>query len=123
MSNPNIAALVDRYLATWNEADDARRRDLIARTFAPAARYVDPLAASAGHAEIDALIRAVQARFPGLAFIRAATPDHHGNFVRFSWHLAPSGGAPVAGGTDFGVLDADGRFTSVTGFLDAVTAP
>jgi len=123
MSNPNITELVDRYLATWNEADDARRRDLIARTFAPAARYVDPLAMTTGPAELDALIRAVQARFPGLAFVRAASPDHHGSFVRFSWHLAPSGGAPVAGGTDFGVVDSDGRFASVTGFLDAVAAP
>lgn len=121
MSKTTPKDLVDRYIATWNETDDARRRARVAETFAPAGRYVDPLAAAAGHAEIDAMIRAVQTRFPGLVFTPRRDPDTHGPYMRFSWSLGPAGGAPIAGGTDFAVVDDDGRFATITGFLDALS--
>jgi hypothetical protein len=39
--------------------------------------------------------------------------------VGFSWHLVGNGGGdPVAIGHDFGTLAADGRLSSVTGFLE-----
>jgi hypothetical protein len=123
MPIPDPTDLVERYLTTWNEADDARRGALVAQTFTPGARYVDPLVACDGHAGIDATIRAVQARFPGHVFTRATEPDQHGSFLRFAWRLGPAGGAAIAGGTDFAVVDADGRFATVTGFLDAVPGP
>jgi hypothetical protein len=119
-STTHLHDLVDRYLAAWNEADDARRGDLVARTFAPGARYVDPMVQGEGHAAIAAMIRGVQTQYPGLTFVRTGTPDQHGRNVRFSWHLGPAGAAPLAGGTDFAVLDADGRLATVTGFLDFV---
>jgi|GEM_PF-33541 len=122
MPIPNPTDLVERYLTTWNEADDARRQALVAQTFTPGARYVDPLVACEGHDGIDATIRAVQAQFPAHRFARVSEPDQHGNALRFSWRLGPAGGAAIAGGTDFAVLDADGRFASVTGFLDPVPA-
>lgn len=110
--------LVSRYLAAWNETADAPRRDLIASTFTDTARYVDPLSKAAGHAEIDAMVRAVQARFPGHVFSQAGTIDYHPPFVRFSWRLAAPGVPAIAGGTDIGLLGADGRLESVTGFSD-----
>ena len=64
--------------------------------------------------------------FPGLAFRLASEPQAVHNCVRFSWHLAPMGSpkaAPIAGGTDFCVLDSDGRLQSATGFLDFAPAP
>jgi non-heme chloroperoxidase len=112
--------LVNRYLAAWNETADAPRRDLIAATFTDAARYVDPLMKGEGHAGIDAMIRAVQARYPGHVFSRARDIDHHPPFVRFSWRLAAAGATAIAAGTDVGVVVADGRLDSVTGFLDPV---
>ncbi|MBZ5709756.1 alpha/beta fold hydrolase [Nannocystis pusilla] len=112
--------LVDRYLAAWNERDDARRAALIAATFTADARYVDPLAASEGHVGIDAMIGAIQAKFPGFAFVPRGAADRHGDNLRFAWSLAPAGGPAVAGGTDFATVAPDGRFASVTGFLDAL---
>jgi pimeloyl-ACP methyl ester carboxylesterase len=114
--------LVDRYLAAWNEREHARRAQLIAALFTPDARYVDPLAASEGHAGIDAMIRAVQAKFPAHVFALRGAVDRHGPFLRFAWTLAPTSGGAIAGGTDFATLASDGRFTSVTGFLDALPA-
>lgn len=114
--------LVDRYLSAWNERDDARRADLIAATFTNEARYVDPLAAVDGHAGIDALIRAVQAKFPAHVFAPRGAADRHGDHLRFAWSLAPASGPAIAGGTDFATIAPDGRFTTVTGFLDAPPA-
>ena len=111
-------ALADRYLATWNEADGARRQALIAALWSPQGRYVDPLMSGEGHDGIARMIVAARAQFPGLRFVARGEPDGHGPFARFSWSLGPAGGAPVAGGTDVARLDADGRVVEVVGFLD-----
>jgi len=114
--------VIGRYIDAWNETNPERRRSLIARTFAEAASYVDPMMEGRGHAEIDAMIGGVQERFPGLRFRQAGTVDSHHASVRFSWELAPEAGEPIAKGTDFAALAEDGRLQTVTGFLDAVAA-
>lgn len=116
------ARTAQRYLATWNETDPARRRAMIAEGWAEDARYVDPMMQGAGHAEIDAMIAAVQDRFPGFRFALHGTPDGHGDRVRFSWSLGPADAAPLAIGTDFVQLSPDGRIATVTGFLDQLPA-
>jgi len=112
--------LVDRYFAAWNETDAARRRELIVRTWAEEASYVDPLLAGEGHDGIDAMMGAVHERFPQHVFRLSTAPDGFGDYVRFSWDLVAPGGEAIVKGSDFGVVDAAGRFKTVTGFLDAV---
>jgi hypothetical protein len=74
-----------------------------------------------GLEQIDALIAAVHARFPGFRFALANGADGHGDHVRFSWSLGPGGGdAPIAG-SDVVEL-RDGRIARVIGFLDRVPA-
>ena len=117
MSNHHDIA--ERYLAIWNEGDNARRRNLIAEAWAEGAQYSDPLMQGEGRDGIDAMIAGARAQFPGYRFSLAGTPDGHGGNVRFSWSFAPEGGgAAVARGTDFAMLDAGGRLARVTGFLD-----
>lgn len=118
---PEFDDLIDRYIAAWNETDGDRRRDLVTRTFTPQAAYLDPLMRASGCAEIAAMIGAVQERFPGHRFRRIGKSDIHNDRARFSWELAPEGGPILAGGTDFAVI-AEGRFHSVTGFLDVMPA-
>ena len=113
--------LVDRYIAVWNETVGERRRALIAQTFAECARYRDPLMTSEGPDAIDAMVQAVQQRFPGYSFRRAGAVDGHHDRVRFCWELAMEGGPVVAKGTDFATV-ADARMTAVTGFLDQMPA-
>ncbi|MGH8806594.1 MAG: nuclear transport factor 2 family protein [Noviherbaspirillum sp.] len=114
-------ALIDSYIATWNETDAARRRALIARIWTEDAHYVDPLMQAYGHAGIDAMVQGMQERFPRHRFHRVGEVDAFRDHVRFAWTLAPldrdAEGAMHAQGTDFGVV-ADGRLRSITGFLD-----
>lgn len=116
----DASSVVERYIASWNERDAEKRRALVAGTFGADAEYLDPLVSGHGIEEIDALIAAAQRQFPGHTFALAAGPDETNDRIRFSWVLAPADGEPVAGGTDFALLAADGRIQSVTGFLDPV---
>ena len=111
-------AIAERYLASWNEPDAARRQSLVAALWSPQGRYADPMMSGQGHDGIARMIEAARAQFPGMRFAPHGEPDGHGPFARFSWTLGPAGGAPVAGGTDVARLDDDGRVVEVIGFLD-----
>ncbi|MBO0723977.1 MAG: nuclear transport factor 2 family protein [Blastocatellia bacterium] len=113
----NFTELIDRYIATWNETDARRRRDLIARTWTEDSTYVDPLMRGEGRDGIDAMIQGVQAQFPGLLFRRTGDVDAHNDRVRFAWELGPEGAPALAGGVDFGMIAGD-RLQAITGFLD-----
>jgi hypothetical protein len=114
--------LADRYIAMWNEADAVRRRDLIAAIWMPDGSYVDPVVSSDGHAGIDAMVKAVQERFPGYRFARTSDVDSHHDRIRFCWTLAPAGGAAIVEGVDFGTLAGD-QLKSITGFFDKAPTP
>jgi len=117
------AAIASRYIAAWDELDAGRRRARIAEVFTPDAVYLDPMARSAGHDGLDAMIGAVQQQFAGLRFRLHGKQDGHNNVLRFSWTLGAEGAEPVAHGTDVVVVADDGRISSVTGFLDALALP
>ena len=115
-----LTDLIDRYIATWNETDGRRRRDLVAQTWTDVASYLDPMLQGEGKDGIDAMIAGVQERFPGHRFRRTSDVESHHDRVRFTWELAPEAGDPVVCGTDFGIVTADDRLRSVTGFFDQV---
>jgi hypothetical protein len=115
-----LTDLIDRYIATWNETDGGRRRDLIARTWAESASYLDPMLQGEGHDGIDAMIVSVHERFPGHRFRRTSDVESHHDRVRFTWELAPEDGAAVVNGTDFGMVTLDHRLQAITGFFDHV---
>jgi hypothetical protein len=116
---PHAARVADQYIALWNETDAARRLQLLQAHWTGDARYVDPMAEASGHAQISTLVGGVQQRFPGFRFRLKGQPDGHGEHLRFSWTLGPSGAEDLIEGTDFAQLD-DGRLRAVTGFLDKV---
>jgi hypothetical protein len=70
-------ATIAAYLESWNETDPARRQAAIARAWGAPACYRDPLMAGDGHAGIDAMLAAVQARFPGFVLKRISAVDAH----------------------------------------------
>lgn len=115
-------ALVDRYIAIWNETDAEQRQELIAQTWTESAHYLDPLMQGNGHAGIDGLVRGVQTQFPGFQFRLVSAVDGHHDQLRFVWELGPEGvDAPIVG-TDFATVATDGRLQTVIGFLDRVPA-
>ncbi|HYM31998.1 MAG TPA: nuclear transport factor 2 family protein [Candidatus Cybelea sp.] len=117
----NLNELVDRYIATWNETDGARRRALVGKTFTETASYVDPMMLGDGQAGIDAMIAGAQSRFGGMRFRLSGKIDAFKDRVRFSWELGADNRDAYVKGTDFAVI-ADGRLQSVTGFIDQMPA-
>jgi hypothetical protein len=116
----DFADLVQRYIDTWNERDPALRRAAIDRLWAEDASYVDPLVSVTGRDGIDATIASAQEQFPNLVFRLAGGVDAHHNLARFTWELAPEGGAALVVGFDVAVVASDGRLSAVHGFLDKV---
>jgi hypothetical protein len=115
----DVNAVVDGYIAMWNEPCPERRRALIAETWTDDASYLDPIMAGEGHTGIDAMVAGAQEQFPGHRFELTAGPDVHHDRVRFAWRLVGAeGGEPVAAGVDFATLAGDGRLRAVTGFLE-----
>lgn len=118
-----INEVVDGYFAMWNETDPRRRRAVTAATWAPDARYLDPLFAADGHEALEALVAAVHERYPGHLFRLTGAVDLHHDRARWSWEfIGPDGGPPVVVGVDFAVLAPDGRLREVTGFFAAAAA-
>jgi hypothetical protein len=115
----DAATIAQRYIAVWNETDGARRAALIEAGWTADARYVDPIAQASGREQISALVGAVQQRYPGFRFNLFGKAEAHGDNLRFSWTLGPSGAQDLIQGTDFAQIDA-GKLRSVTGFLDKV---
>lgn len=113
-----MSDVIETYVASWNETDPARRKGAIARAWAEAGSYRDPVMASDGHAGIDAMLAGVQARFPGFVLKRTSKVDSHNSAVRFTWSLGPASGPTVVEGVDFGTLTSDGRLASIVGFID-----
>ena len=118
MSNPT--ALVERYLAAWNERDAARRRDLIAKTYTEDATYLDSHRSGQGYEGLSAMIAGVHGQFPeSYRFRLASEVESHNDRIRFRWEAGGTQDAPLHfGGTDFCVISPDGRLESVTGFTD-----
>ena len=127
MSNPTTGAtapnaVVEAYVASWNETDAGKRRAGIARAWAEAGRYRDPVMTSDGHAGVDAMLAGVQARFPGFVLKRTSKVDQHNGHLRFAWSLGPADGPSVVEGVDVCALAPDGRLASVVGFIDKSAA-
>ncbi|MDF2709062.1 nuclear transport factor 2 family protein [Nonomuraea muscovyensis] len=116
------AELVERYVAAWNETDPGARAKAVAALWTEDATYTDPLAEVTGHAGIAAVIEGAQGMFPGLVFSPGEVYDAHHDVARFTWHLGPQGGEPVAVGFDVVQLAEDGRIARVLGFLDKAPA-
>ncbi|WTW98168.1 nuclear transport factor 2 family protein [Streptomycetaceae bacterium NBC_01309] len=118
----DYTAIVERYLAAWNETDAVKRRELLEAAFTDDVAYTDPLADVASRDALDMVIGAVQGQFAGLVFTPAGPVDGHHDIVRFTWNLGPEGGEALVVGFDVAQIAGDGRVRKVSGFLDKVPA-
>jgi hypothetical protein len=118
----DATAIVDTYLAAWNETDPPARARLIARAWMDDGRYVDPMLAAQGHVAIDEMVAGVHAKFPGHRFRRVSGVDGHNGNVRFAWELVAPDGTTTVAGLDVGELAADGRLSRITGFFGELPA-
>jgi hypothetical protein len=113
----DITAIVDAYLATWNEPDAATRAALVEQAWAVDGRYVDPLQELTGHEELGTLAPTLDQHYPGHRISRTSDVDAHHNVVRFGWDLTAADGTVVIAGIDVGVVGEDGRLKGIAGFF------
>ncbi|MGW4867667.1 nuclear transport factor 2 family protein [Streptomyces chartreusis] len=114
---------VARYFEAWNATGPEELTNAVAAAWTEDGTYTDPLANVRGHTQLAAVISAAHEQFPGFTFRLTGSVDGHHDTARFSWELVSEAdrAAPVAG-SDVITLDAEGRITSVLGFLDRVPA-
>jgi hypothetical protein len=114
-------ALIDRYIAIWNETDGKARRELIARTWSENATYRDPLLSGDDRAGIDTMTAGFQAAYPDHTFERTDAAETSGNELRFGWALRNAAGEVQMTGSDIAVVDDNGLLQSITGSFDSPT--
>jgi hypothetical protein len=114
----DLAALIDRYIAIWNETDPAARRALVDATWASDASYTDPVLNGSGRDGIDAMVAGFQQAYPGHAFDLDADNPLDEAARRFGWRLLGPTGELQMTGQDVYELDAEGRLQSIVGTFD-----
>ena len=117
----DASQVVERYIATFNETDGDRRRELIDALYAADGTYTDPNVDLRGPAQIDGFVATTQQQFPGYTFALGSSIDAHHGQARFQWHGGPADEPDRYVGFDVIVTD-DGRIRSVYGFMDKVPA-
>lgn len=112
-----IESTIDTYFAMWNEADRAKRLELIAQAWVPDGHYVDPLSDVTGPDGLADMVDGVRAQFPGATLQRTTDIDAHHDVIRFGWSATGPDGAEIVAGIDVGVVAADGRLQAIAGFF------
>ena len=113
----DVTAIVDTYIAMWNETDPTKRAELIEQAWVREGRYLDPLLEAEGSAALSEMVAAVHDKYPGYRFRRVGGIDMHHDQLRFAWELVAPDGTIAVAGLDVGELAADGRLRRITGFF------
>jgi hypothetical protein len=104
----------------WNETDDEKRLALLETAWADEGTHVQPDmdVRLVGRQAFDEHIDAFQTNRPGEYFEwRGWQPWHvHHDRILIPWRLCAADGTTLLEGTDFGLIDADGRLVETTGF-------
>ena len=119
----DLEALVDRYLALWQDPDPQARRAAIAEVFSEDIAHFTETREVHGLEEMaDRVTDSYRAWVePGKYVFRSAknATGHHGA-VRFNWEMVPIGGGDVAAvGFDFVLLNEEGRICLDYQFVDS----
>ena len=101
------------------KTDDAARKAMLARVWAPAGQYRDPTAHVRGRAGLAEHIGGFQVESSGSAIARSGAVQTTGAEFYFGWEMVDGDGTAIVTGKDAGVLDVDGKILSIRGFFDA----
>ncbi len=111
------SAVVDRYMAAWNEPDPEARRALLDECWAQAGIYCDPSGRATGRDGLCAHIGSFQEWRPGTRSEVTSSVDEYDGCLRFSWRMLAADGTVALEGTDFGELDGAGALRRIIGFF------
>ncbi len=122
MNSSDITAVVERYMAAWNERDATLRESLLVQSWADDGVYVDPKVELFGRDALGRHIARVQETRPGAQLEFMSGVDVHHNVVRFLWRLVRADGTVGDNSVDFGEVCPDGRLVKIVGFFGEVPA-
>jgi uncharacterized protein YndB with AHSA1/START domain len=115
----DLAALADRYFASWSLADeDARAGELTAIT-TPDVTFRDAFATLSDRDELMQHVTASQLHMPGIALRRDGAPRSCQGVALIEWTAHTADGSPAGRGTNVVELSPDGRFAHIVGFWHA----
>jgi uncharacterized protein YndB with AHSA1/START domain len=114
--NANAADLVDQWCAAWSDPDEASRNQVLTDIAAPGIRVADRFSSVEGLDDLRAHLAAVHRFMPGIRMERRGLVRQCQGYVLADWHAVGSDGTPRGTGTNVFVIDANGRFSEVTGF-------
>jgi len=116
-----LDAMLEKYLAAWNEADAAKRDALLAECWAKEGVYSDPTGEAKGAAALSAMIGRVRQQYPGARLERTSGVDAHHDVLRFGWRMVMADGKALPEGVDFALV-VDGRIARIAGFFGVLKA-
>lgn len=120
----DIDAIIDRYVAQWNEPDAVRRRAAIAAIWTEDAAHTTRSVEARGHAELETRVASAYETWvkeKGYRFRRAAGADSHRDAIKMRWEMV-DGDSVLAVGCDFLLLASDGRIRRDAQFIEAQDA-
>ncbi|WP_329257652.1 nuclear transport factor 2 family protein [Actinoallomurus sp. NBC_01490] len=114
--NMDIGQFVDRYVAVWNEPDEATRRDLVAGLWAEDGVEITGSARYQGRDAIETRVARAHeelVRSGGFVFRSANDAAGHHGTVAFTTYMVPATGGDIAwAGRVFAALDENGLIRS-----------
>ena len=117
----NAQQLADRYVAVWNEANPAARRDAIAQLWLPDGVHYVTTREARGYAALEERITGSHiknVRDAGHRFRAVKNAQALQDVVTFNWEMIrPATGEVLAVGLEFLQIDADGRIISDFQFI------
>jgi len=118
----DVGAVVTAYGSSWNEPDEAARRQLLESAWADDGTYCDPTASVESREALIAHIGGMQGAMPGHTIDLVTVADEHDGHLRFGWAMHGPDGSAVLEGMDYGRLAADGRIQQIVGFFGPLAA-
>ena len=107
---------VAAYGAAWNEPDEAKRRELLARSWSVDGFFHDPQGRVEGRDALLAHIAGFQQALPGHRIDLTSAIHSYDRYVRFAWKIFDGSNGVVLEGVNFGEFDGDGKLKSIVGF-------
>lgn len=87
-------------LAVFDERDSQRRAEAIAKTYADDVQWIDDEGTASGHDELNAKAAALQAKLPGLHFVKAGPVRQTRGLGFLAWEVRTPDDSTVASGFD-----------------------
>lgn len=113
---PTTQEIVQAYGDTWNEPDEAKRRELLEMAWADGGVFQDPRDRAEGRDALLQLIAGFREAIKGARIVPTSSVDEHHGMFRFSWRIEDKDGRSLLEGFDYGELAPDGRIKLIAGF-------